>query len=145
VGWGAVTTVLAVGLASGGPGSCTCAHGSCLLFSTLRCLPAACLPACPLCRAKVAGLATVDGGLVLQSIHAAADGTRKMVFKLANGPAAGGQVGQRVGGALAELPVAGSALAWLAVGRSSCPNANSTACPALAWKGTSIHFSGHRS
>jgi hypothetical protein len=61
-------------------------------------LPAACLPACPPCRAKVAGLATVDGGPVLQSIHAAADGTRKMVFKLANGPAAGGQVGCSVGG-----------------------------------------------
>lgn len=41
---------------------------------------------------KVRGLATVDGGLLLQSIYTAADGTRKMVFKLANGPAAGGQV-----------------------------------------------------
>lgn len=38
------------------------------------------------------GLATVDGGLLLQSIHSAADGTRKMVFQIAHGPAAGGQV-----------------------------------------------------
>lgn len=44
------------------------------------------------CRAKFAGLATIDGGLLLQSIHSAADGTRKMVFKVAHGPAAGGQV-----------------------------------------------------
>ena len=43
-------------------------------------------------RAKFAGLATIDGGLLLQSIHSAADGTRKMVFKVAHGPAAGGQV-----------------------------------------------------
>lgn len=44
------------------------------------------------CREKCAGLATIDGGLLLQSIHSAADGTRKMVFKVAHGPAAGGQV-----------------------------------------------------
>ncbi|KAI7844767.1 hypothetical protein COHA_001649 [Chlorella ohadii] len=43
-------------------------------------------------REKCAGLATIDGGLLLQSIHSAADGTRKMVFKVAHGPAAGGQV-----------------------------------------------------
>jgi len=44
------------------------------------------------CREKCASLATIDGGLLLQSIHSAADGTRKMVFKVAHGPAAGGQV-----------------------------------------------------
>jgi 23S rRNA (adenine2503-C2)-methyltransferase len=43
-------------------------------------------------RAKVAGLVTLDAGLELQSVHTAADGTRKMVFRLAHGPAAGGQV-----------------------------------------------------
>ena len=47
-------------------------------------------------RDKVAALATLDAGLRLHSIHSAADGTRKMVFRLAHGPAAGGQVG--VGG-----------------------------------------------
>lgn len=40
----------------------------------------------------MAGLATLDGGLQLQSIHAASDGTRKLVFKVVDGPAAGGQV-----------------------------------------------------
>ena len=63
----------------------------------------------------MAGLATVDGGLILQSIHAAADGTRKMVFKLANGPAAGGQVWRALGG--------GSSHQW------RTPIANDTPCP----------------
>lgn len=43
-------------------------------------------------RAKVAPLATLDGGLELLSEHRAADGTRKLVFKLTAGPGAGGQV-----------------------------------------------------
>eukprot|EP00887_Chlorella_sp_A99_P001273 scaffold14.g1273.t1 len=43
-------------------------------------------------REKLAPLATLDAGLELQSLHAAADGTLKLVFKLRSGPAAGGQV-----------------------------------------------------
>lgn len=49
-------------------------------------------PPRPARRERFAPLATVDGGLQLQSMHTAADGTRKLVFKLAHGPAAGGQV-----------------------------------------------------
>mgnify|MGYP001810715337 CR=1 FL=1 len=59
-------------------------------------------------RAKLAPLATVDGGLQLQSIHAAGDGTRKMVFRLANGPAAGGQVRQDDGGGGGQEPGSGA-------------------------------------
>jgi hypothetical protein len=43
-------------------------------------------------RAKAAPLATLDGGLELASVAAAADGTRKLVFRLTSGPGAGGQV-----------------------------------------------------
>ena len=39
----------------------------------------------------MAPLATLDGGLALQEMRTAADGTRKLVFKLTHGPAAGGQ------------------------------------------------------
>ena len=49
------------------------------------------LPPCPACtwldapfacRAKLEPIATVDGGLELQQVHSAADGTRKLVFRL---------------------------------------------------------------
>jgi 23S rRNA (adenine2503-C2)-methyltransferase len=43
-------------------------------------------------RAKFAALATLDGGLALERVSAAADGTRKMVFRLTAGPAAGATV-----------------------------------------------------
>lgn len=43
-------------------------------------------------REKVRSLATLDGGLEIISMHAASDGTRKLVFRLTTGPGAGGQV-----------------------------------------------------
>ena len=43
-------------------------------------------------REKLRPLATLDAGLDLQSVTTAADGTRKLVFRLRSGPAAGGQV-----------------------------------------------------
>lgn len=46
---------------------------------------------------KAAPLATLDAGLRLQSVARASDGTRKLVFGLAFGPAAGGQVGSARG------------------------------------------------
>lgn len=52
-------------------------------------------------REKLGVLATLDAGLALQAVHTAADGTRKMVFRLEQGPAAGGQVG---GGVRPGLP-----------------------------------------
>lgn len=50
-----------------------------------------------MCRDKVRGLATLNGGLELLLVRAASDGTRKMVFRLTSGPGAGGQVGWRLG------------------------------------------------
>jgi len=43
-------------------------------------------------RDKVEPLATVDGGLELADVHEASDGTRKLVFRVSEGPAAGGKV-----------------------------------------------------
>lgn len=43
-------------------------------------------------RDKVRPLATLCGGLRLQSVHAAADGTRKLALTLTAGPGAGGRV-----------------------------------------------------
>lgn len=43
-------------------------------------------------RAKIRDIATIDGGLQVQKMYAAADGTRKLVFSLTSGPGAGGQV-----------------------------------------------------
>jgi 23S rRNA (adenine2503-C2)-methyltransferase len=60
---------------------------------------------------KATPLATLDAGLRLQSVARAADGTRKMVFGLAFGPAAGGQVGLggSWGGSRAQLRAVASA------------------------------------
>ena len=43
-------------------------------------------------RDKLRNLATLDGGLEVVSVHSAADTTRKIIFRLTAGPAAGGQV-----------------------------------------------------
>lgn len=43
-------------------------------------------------RDKVRDIATLDGGLEVLSVRIAADGTRKLVFKLTAGPGSGGQI-----------------------------------------------------
>ena len=45
-----------------------------------------------LCRDAVRSTASVDGGLALERVHTAADGTRKLVFRLISGPAVGATV-----------------------------------------------------
>ena len=54
------------------------------------------------------GLATLDGGLELSSVHTAGDGTRKLIFRLTQGPGEGGQV--RSEGALGDCLLCASLL-----------------------------------
>lgn len=43
-------------------------------------------------REKVEAVATVDAGLQLEHVHSASDGTKKLIFKVLQGPAAGGTI-----------------------------------------------------
>lgn len=43
-------------------------------------------------RAKVAPLASMDGGMELEEVYASQDGTRKLVFRVTVGPAKGSKV-----------------------------------------------------
>jgi len=50
---------------------------------------------------KVEQLASVDGGLLLEQVAAAQDGTKKLVFRLTEGPGAGGATSQQCASYLA--------------------------------------------
>ena len=75
---------------------------------------------------RVAPLASAHGGLELQAVHRAADGTRKLVFRVTCGPGAGGQVGGwmgaagRAGGVQAEGLLRGAGSGEPVLGHCSC-------------------------
>lgn len=56
---------------------------------------------------KAGAIATVDGGLLLQQVAAAQDGTTKLVFKLTQGEGAGGPLTAAVGDAASSAAASG--------------------------------------